>query len=275
MNRQPSFAGDFYVRKFATQIKICLAVLGMLLLLPVIGNAATLRAFFIGNSFTYQNDLPALVREIAAAAVEPDIIEIDKFTIGGSDLQIHWEDEDNRTKNRITQGGPWDYIVMQAYWACRSERTVEDFYKHVRLWDDFNINQNAKSLLWISWPGDWWGKEERYTKLVDSSRNIGAERSIPLGFAAQAFAKAEGEPHNIDPYLRGGDNHHAHVTGTYLAACMVYIILTDKNPVGSTFAPPDLRVDAGILQQIAWETHQEKAATGPVRVTEVEIMRIE
>lgn len=69
---------------------------------------ATKRVFFIGNSYTYVNDLPNLVQSIAAS--NGDVLEHHSHTPGGSTLQNHSNNPD--VISTINQGN-WDYVVLQ------------------------------------------------------------------------------------------------------------------------------------------------------------------
>src|SRR5262245_55033615 len=49
-----------------------------------------IRILFIGNSFTYVNNLPELVRGMAAALPSPIEIETKQVTVGGATLMQLW-----------------------------------------------------------------------------------------------------------------------------------------------------------------------------------------
>ncbi|MGU3373558.1 T9SS type A sorting domain-containing protein [Chryseobacterium sp. M5A1_1a] len=65
------------------------------------------RVFFIGNSYTYVNDLPTLIQNIAQST--GDVLEHQSQTPGGSTLQNH---VNSTTVNTLMQGN-WDYVVLQ------------------------------------------------------------------------------------------------------------------------------------------------------------------
>src|SRR3989442_1625729 len=52
--------------------------------------AATLSVLFIGNSYTYVNDLPGMLQQIAATAKAPPLISTEQVTVGGAALVDHW-----------------------------------------------------------------------------------------------------------------------------------------------------------------------------------------
>ncbi|CAI8700372.1 T9SS type A sorting domain-containing protein [Chryseobacterium sp. IT-36CA2] len=69
---------------------------------------ATKRVLFIGNSYTYVNDLPVLIKNIAAS--NGDLLEHSSQTPGGSTLQNHFN---NPTVIAAINQGNWDYVVLQ------------------------------------------------------------------------------------------------------------------------------------------------------------------
>lgn len=65
------------------------------------------RVFFIGNSYTYVNDLPNLIKNVAAST--GDILNHQSQTIGAATLESHF----NSTTVGILNQGNWDYVVLQ------------------------------------------------------------------------------------------------------------------------------------------------------------------
>lgn len=65
------------------------------------------KVFFIGNSYTYVNDLPNLIKNIAAST--GDILNHQSQTIGSASLESHF----NSTTAAILNQKDWDYVVLQ------------------------------------------------------------------------------------------------------------------------------------------------------------------
>ena len=68
-----------------------------------------LRVLFIGNSYTYQHDLPKLVTRMAKAAGIRGISER-SVVGGGMTLEGHWKN--GKALERI-RNGKWDVVVLQ------------------------------------------------------------------------------------------------------------------------------------------------------------------
>lgn len=91
-------------------MKIALRLL--LILLPLGGMARTpqdsLRVLWVGNSFTYFNDLPAMVQKIAST--QKVKLSCTRFLKGGERFSGHLK---NKELLRALAGGGWDYVVLQ------------------------------------------------------------------------------------------------------------------------------------------------------------------
>ena len=65
-------------------------------------------ALFIGNSYTYVNDLPGIIQEIALS--KGNIFSHQSHTPGGSTLAQH---ASNSTVQNLLYSEVWDYVILQ------------------------------------------------------------------------------------------------------------------------------------------------------------------
>ena len=72
--------------------------------------ARSLRALFIGNSYTYVNDLPSMLVQMAARSRPAVVLTAESVTVGGATLQTHWETTGAQARLRA---GRWDAVVLQ------------------------------------------------------------------------------------------------------------------------------------------------------------------
>jgi hypothetical protein len=75
-----------------------------------LSDASSLNVLFIGNSFTYFNDMPGLVKQLAEAAHEAKPFVSVQETPGGYTLKRHWE---KGKAVQLLQSSRWDYVVLQ------------------------------------------------------------------------------------------------------------------------------------------------------------------
>lgn len=69
---------------------------------------STKKVYFIGNSYTAVNNLPQLIKDVAAST--QDILNFEAHTPGGSTFQQH---ATNPTVLNTIDQGDWDYVVLQ------------------------------------------------------------------------------------------------------------------------------------------------------------------
>ena len=203
------------------------------------GSGRPMRVLFIGNSYTYVNDLPMVIADLAAAAhdaretrpFKPDVV-----LVGGSTLEAHLARPD--ALPAIARGG-WDAIVLQE----QSTRPITDpdkMWRDVRTFADAAKKVNAKLVLYETWA------REASPQLQDSlthvyhkaASNVGATLA-PVGEVWAAFRVQEGPispgAHSV---LFFSDGSHPSPAGTYLAAAVMYETFYGRSAVG---LPPTTR----------------------------------
>jgi hypothetical protein len=61
--------------------------------------------------------------------------------------------------------------------------------------------------------------------------------------------------------MKGPDREHTSIYGTYLATCIVFATIYDRDPSGFAYVPSGVTVEeAAFLQRIAWQTVQDYRA---------------
>ena len=200
---------------------------------------------FIGNSFTYVNDLPKMVAELAKAGNQRPI-HFMQVTPGGCTLEKHWKD--GKALAAI-QSRKWDFVVLQeqSRGPLLNKDSMFDFGKKL----DAEISkQGAKTLLYMTWayqdkPDDQKSISEAYLGL---SKEINAE-VVPVGLAWERAILAD-----KDRTLHQKDKRHPSSTGSYLAACVFYATIYGKSPDGLPGRIGKLTdEEARPLQGIAWK----------------------
>src|SRR5688572_1965497 len=89
--------------------RLCLIFCLASLLLSSQNIPKKISALFIGNSYTYFNNLPQLVQSLASA--NSDTLYADSNTPGGYTLQNHFA---NSTTLAKINSYPWDHVILQA-----------------------------------------------------------------------------------------------------------------------------------------------------------------
>lgn len=220
----------------------------------------TLHVLFIGNSLVFANDLPEMLRQLAAAAPGERPLEIQEVTRGGTSLAEHWE---SGVALQAIQANRFDYVVLQE----QSARAIQEwpalrdaarkFHAEIQ---DLGGNTALYIPLGRTDMGEEFSQELWTEAYVAVSREL-TSLIVPAGVAAQNALRQRPELP-----LMGLDGIHPTAAGTYLVACTFYSSLLNKSPEGllsRIFAPGqstplvDLpEADARFLQQQAWEAVQ-------------------
>lgn len=211
------------------------------------------KILFVGNSFTYiHNGVDDHVRELAASAIPPRLIQADSTTKGGATLKIHYG---RSVVHDTIREGAYDVVVLQEDIPELTEHSVEPFFEYARLLDKEVRHSGAKTVFFMAWPYDrlnWITLEEIAAVHCDISRELKASVA-PVGIA---FEHAQAERPDLN--MLGGDQEHESIQGMYLAASVIYASLFGESPQGLTYTPPGVSAEeAAFLQRVAWETVQE------------------
>lgn len=240
--------------------------------------AQKLRVLFIGNSYTYVNNLPQLLTGLAASAKPARTLETEMVTVGGATLKSLWSG--GKPQEALARG-KWDYVVLQEQSTLGLPKLVDGipqindpklFHEAVRMIDPEIKKTGAKPLLYMTWARK--DSPDKQPLLTDAYQSIGKELGdtvVPVGLAWQAVLKAKPEF-----ALHVSDKSHPSPAGSYLAACVFYAVLFGQSPEGLaeriTGTPMDLggkpgettgelanlnKADAAFLQKVAWETVQQ------------------
>lgn len=220
---------------------------------------ATLRVLFIGNSYTYFNDLPAMIATLGATGAGTPSrprIEVESVTEGGATVQRHWE---AMRQDRVRMG-PWSAVVLQGQ-SVEPIAAFTGFNTYVGRFAGVITEAGARAVLFATWArrsGDvlyaepWSGGDFA----AMSARLDGAYRRAAMNHGAEVapvgarWALALTEQPSLGLY--DADGSHPSLAGSYLAACVLYRTLTgvavsDAAPVPSGLAPGD----AALLRAVA------------------------
>lgn len=190
------------------------------------------KLLFIGNSYTYFNQLPLTLAAMAFDSGAARNLKVAQVVQGGATLELLWNHSD--AGSSIAQGGPWTEVILQE----QSRRPFEDpeaMYKFVCAFDQEIRKVHARTVLYQTWcdRNQFEVQKQLTNSYKDAASRVGAE-VVPAG---EAFVICQREQPNINLY--DTDNHHPSKEGTYLAACVFYTRIFGRSPVG---LPCDLAI---------------------------------
>lgn len=197
---------------------------------------ATTRILFVGNSLTYVNDLPGMVKALADSAGIP-AVQTAQVAKPDYSLEDHWNDGQ---AGRVISKGGWTFVVMQqgpsAVLANRANlrQWVATFAGLIR-------SKGGTPALYQIWPqqidfSDFDASSESY-------RLAALDVNGPFLQAGNAWRAAWTRDPSQAFYA--SDGLHATVAGTYLASLTVFGGLFHRSVVGM---PRGLSVSGGSFQ---------------------------
>jgi hypothetical protein len=218
----------------------------------------TVRVLFIGNSYTYVNDLPGVLKKLADAAQSPIRIVTGQHTPGGATWEQHAQSA--QAEQLITQG--WDYVVLQDQ---SQQPWVNLRVKAALATLDGKIKAaGGKTALFMTWArsAQVAGSADQLFRMRMAVNRYYEANAESVGATVVPVGRAWERAYRTTTLtLHSGDGSHPAPLGTYLAACSFYAALAQKSPSGLGDGGLTISAqDRAALQKIAWETHQARQA---------------
>ena len=191
-----------------------------------------MRVLFVGNSYTYFNNLPCLVSELGKSRGRP--IEATMIAEGGATLGRHWENDATRAEVRKD----WDAIVLQTQSAFGVTYFVDgvnrisdtsSLLRDARNFTSAIGKRKTRAVLYEQWKAQAAPARDQlaiHVAFADAARALGAS-VMPAGDAWE-LAERQVEAKT----LYAVDGSHPSQIGSYLTALTAYATLTGDDPHG-------------------------------------------
>lgn len=220
-----------------------------------------INVLFLGNSYTYVNNLPQLIKDIANA--NGDTLLYDSNCIGGYTFENHFNDVTSCAKIKAQA---WNFVVLQAQSQEPSfspgQVAAQTLPFAIKL-DSLvkRANLCAQSVFFETWGrknGDasncaayppictYLGMQDRlrasYKLFADTTHTL----MSPVG---EAWRKSITNKPSLELYST--DESHPVIEGSYLAACVFYEVLFRKSVVANSYTAGLTATNVAFLQQVA------------------------
>jgi|WetSurMetagenome_2_1015567.scaffolds.fasta_scaffold63229_2 hypothetical protein len=227
--------------------------------------ADTTKVLFIGNSYTYANDLPTLFKNLSESAGKT--VYTDMQAPGGYMLENHLT---NTSTHDAIKRGIWNYVVLQE----QSQTPVIEYLRYHSMYPSATkldsiiktFNQNATTVFYMTWGRKNGGQQcidtscspvfINYFHMQDSLKSsytiISNILSAMLSPAGEAWRTAR----LLKPYVNLWDTDDSHPTldGSYLTACVFFVKIFGQSPIGLSYNGGLPDTSALFYQQCAWQT---------------------
>lgn len=201
----------------------------------------TKKVLFIGNSYTYVNNLPELTRVLALSA--SDTLVYDSNTPGGQTFQGHFADATSTGK--IAQG-IWDVVVLQEQSQRPSfpdEQVEVEVFPYARKLDSLVrlANPCTETMFYMTWGrknGDaancgffpplctYQGMDSllylRYMQMTEQNEAVVSPVGALWHYLRDTHPEIE---------LYSSDESHPSLAGSYAAACSFYSTIFSESPL--------------------------------------------
>ena len=198
------------------------------------------RALFLGNSYTFFNDLPLLTANMALSSGDTLVFEMS--APGGHTFEQHCS---NATSLQKIAAGNWDFVVLQEQSQLPSfniEQVNQGVFPYARRLDSLinTANPCAETVFFMTWGrknGDasncavwppictYEGMDSllnlRYRMMADSNDALLSPAGAVWNYLRQNFPNIE---------LYNADESHPSLAGSYAAAVCFYTVLFRKDP---------------------------------------------
>lgn len=207
------------------------------------------RILFVGNSFTSRNNLPGLLKQLAAGRGIP--VEWRLISAGGASLRQHLN-----AGAALEAIGEYDVVVLQEQ-STLPGKNAQRMHESVRDFHDAIDQAGARTALYMTWARQ--GQPDKQQAITTAYAKIAAELGatlVPVGMVWERFLQQYDEPP-----LHDTDGSHPALAGSYLAASVFLISLLGEDPVGVDAPVKGLDDStAALLRQAAWDICAEIAA---------------
>ena len=194
-----------------------------------------LAVLFIGNSLTYSNDLPDLLKHLLEVA-QDNPVHIESVAMADYGLPDHWVSGSSRAR---IAGGGWDVVILQQGPSATEGRPY--LLEYTEAFDQEIRAQGGRTALYMVWPAR--SRFFDFPGVLDSYRTAAEEVGGMFLPAGEAWRVAWETDPDLEFY--GPDGFHPTLLGSYLAAVVMMEKITGYDPRD---LPPVIQRSKGKVQ---------------------------
>lgn len=219
----------------------------------------TTRVLFIGNSITYFNNMPQTFEAIANSKGDTTVVTM--YAPGGTGFVHHATDPNVFAHFRQ---GNWDYIVLQpgSNESPGYSYPIDETLERARILQDSVYKYNpCVEVLFYEISYGVWGSSASDLVTYNNTMDLIRANLTHLADSTETFFAPVGEAfrtawnQNQTNLLWGGfGDIHPNAKGSYLAACVFYATIFQKNSRGTTVLNSLSALEADAYQELADRT---------------------
>lgn len=216
-------------------------------------SSSCLRVLFLGNSYTYVNDLPGTFARLAQAGGHQ--AETGMVANAGETLSQHVASSETRDGLASRK---WSYVVLQeqSVTPAFEGNRKQDMYPAARSLAAMVTPTGATPIFFMTWAhrdgepgGGLPGYESMQVQIDYAYTTIANELAVPVAPVGATWFVTRRQHPEIG--LWQDDGSHPSQAGTYLAACVFYATIYRQSPEGLTYRGGVSEAAAAALQAAA------------------------
>lgn len=186
-------------------------------------NKDPLKVLFVGNSYTYFENLPQIVSLISEGTDTK--LQTKKSTAGGAWLSDHWIGNKGLKTREIIETGGFDMVVIQEN-SMGAINAPDSTRKYSKLLCDFIKKNGAKPVIYLTWARKMVPQYQEPINNVFSE--VVKDNKVMMSPVGKAWALARKMRPGIE--LFNSDGSHPSELGTFLTACVFVATITKQLP---------------------------------------------
>lgn len=242
----------------------------------------TTRILFVGNSYTYYNSLPELVKSLSNEKYPDRVVETQLISQGGATLQRHWE---AGKAQQVIKSDHWDYVILQEQSRLGMGVVIDDefyfgqtdlFFEYARKFDIEIKEAGAETVFFMTWSRE--NQPEKQEILTYAYATIAKELDAVLAPVGLVWDKLRTNS-QFNFYVEDGS--HPSPMGSYLAASTIFSTLFKVSPMGlsgslsgktlSSSGEPSIETgsltdvsikDSEVIQMASWSVVEDMQKSG-------------
>lgn len=183
----------------------------------------TLRVLFVGNSYTYYNNLIQMVSLLSDAT--PTKLVCTKSTVGGTNLREHWDEQKGLKSRSLIRENRYDAVVLQDH-SMRAIEQPDSLLDYGRRFCGLIRATGARTLIYSTW------SRKATPDTQDSINHVYARLTADCNGLAVMVGSCWREYLRQDPgaELYAKDGSHPSHLGTFIAAMAFTRALCGRMP---------------------------------------------
>lgn len=208
-----------------------------------------MKLLFIGNSHTYVNSVPAIVRTLLEETGTRTHVTM--LAQGGKTLAFHAEKKDTLFNIRH---GEYDVMIAQDR-ASVFDKTL--FFEGAAALKKQADAVGTATLLYMPWAL----RDNRALQgeMTDAYLGFARENGVPVAAAGETFGRLL--QHYPAELLYHPDGNHATFAGSYVAALTIFYTLTGRKRTVALDKINDPGIEAGLDPELCRQCHAEACFT--------------